>query len=70
VLDAEQTFVDSQVLLATAERDRIVSAYQLIAAIGHMTARDLKLNVVHYDVEQNYLDVRRKWIGTQVNTVD
>jgi outer membrane protein len=70
VLDAEQTFVDSQVLLATAERDRIVSAYQLIAAIGHMTARDLKLNVIHYDVEQNYLDVRRKWIGTQVNTVD
>jgi outer membrane protein len=70
VLDAEQTFVDSQVLLATAERDRIVSAYQLIAAIGHMTARDLQLNVVHYDVEQNYLDVRRKWIGTQVNTVD
>ena len=70
VLDAEQTFVDSQVLLATAEGDRIVSAYQLIAAIGHMTARDLKLNVVHYDVEQNYLDVRRKWIGTQVNTVD
>ena len=70
VLDAEQTFVDSQVLLATAERDRIVSAYQLIAAIGHMTARDLQLNVTYYDAEQNYLDVRRKWIGTHVNTVD
>jgi outer membrane protein len=70
VLDAEQTFVDSQVLLATAERDRIVSAYQLIAAIGHMTARDLGLNVVFYDVEQNYLDVRYKWIGTRANTVD
>jgi outer membrane protein len=70
VLDAEQTFVDSQVLLATAERDRIVSAYQLIAAVGHMTARDLGLNVLFYDVEQNYLDVRYKWIGTQTNTVD
>jgi len=70
VLDAEQTFVDSQVLLATAERDRIVSAYQLIAAVGHMTARDLALNVRFYDVEQNYLDVRFKWIGTRTNTVD
>ena len=70
VLDAEQTFVDSQVLLATAERDRIVSAYQLIASVGRMTARDLQLNVTYYDAEQNYLDVRRKWIGTHVNTVD
>ena len=70
VLDAEQTFVDLQVLLATAERDRIVSAYQLIASVGRMTARDLQLNVTYYDAEQNYLDVRRKWIGTHVNTVD
>ena len=57
-------------LLATAERDRIVSAYQLIASVGRMTARDLQLNVTYYDAEQNYLDVRRKWIGTHVNTVD
>jgi hypothetical protein len=57
-------------LLATAERDRIVSAYQLIAATGHMTARNLNLEVLYYDVEQNYLDVRYKWIGTNVNTVD
>jgi outer membrane protein TolC len=70
VLDAEQVYVDSQVLLATAERDRIVSAYQLIAATGHMTARNLNLEVLYYDVEQNYLDVRYKWIGTNVNTVD
>ena len=30
----------------------------VLAAIGHMTARDLKLNVLYYDVEQNYHDVR------------
>ena len=70
ILDAEQALVDSQVLLATAERDRIVSAYQLITAIGHMTARNLNLSVRYYDVRQNYLDVRYKWIGTHVNTVD
>ena len=70
VLDAEQALVDSQVLLATAERDRIVLAYQLITAMGRMTARNLNLSVVYYDVRQNYLDVRYKWIGTHVNTVD
>jgi outer membrane protein len=70
VLDAEQVYVDSQVILATAERDRIVFAYQLIAAMGHMTARNLNLDVLYYDVRQNYLDVRYQWIGTDVNIVD
>ena len=70
MLDAEQVYVDPQVMLATAERDRIVSAYQLIAATGHMTARNLNLDVIYYDARQNYLDVRYKWIGTKVNTVD
>src|SRR5262245_33298607 len=70
VLDAETDLVESQVLLATAERDRIVAAYQLIAAVGRMTARSLGLGVVYYDVEQNYLDTRWKFIGTGVNTVD
>jgi outer membrane protein TolC len=41
VLDAEQELVDSQVLLASAERDRIITGYQLIASVGRMTARDL-----------------------------
>ena len=34
------------------------SAYQVIAATGHMTARTLNLDVRYYDVRQNYLDVR------------
>ena len=34
VLDAEQELVDLQVLLATAERDRIIAGYQLIASVG------------------------------------
>jgi len=70
VLDAETDLVESQVLLATAERDRIVAAYQLIAAVGRMTARSLGLGVAYYDVEQNYIDTRWKFIGTGVNTVD
>lgn len=70
VLDAEQELVNSQVSLVSAQRDQIVAAYQLIAAIGRMTARDLGLDVEYYDPESNYLEVRNKWFGTSVNTVD
>ncbi len=70
VLDAEQELVDSQVLLATAERDRIIAAYQLIASVGRMTARTLNLDVIPYDPEQNYRETRGKVIGTAVETVD
>jgi outer membrane protein len=70
VLDAEQELVDSQVLLATAERDRIVAGYQLIASIGRMTARTLNLDVVPYDPEQNYRETRGKVIGTAIEAVE
>jgi outer membrane protein len=70
VLDAEQELVDSQVLLATAERDRIVAGYQLIASIGRMTARTLNLDLVPYDPEQNYRETRGKVIGTAIEAVE
>ena len=70
VLDAEQELVDSQVLLATAERDRIIAGYQLIASVGRMTARDLNLAVVPYDPVRNYRNTRDKFIGMDVETVD
>jgi outer membrane protein len=58
------------VLLATAERDRIIAGYQLIASVGRMTARTLNLDVIPYDPEQNYRETRGKVIGTAVETVD
>jgi outer membrane protein len=58
------------VLLATAERDRIVAGYQLIASIGRMTARTLNLDVVPYDPEQNYRETRGKVIGTAIEAVE
>ena len=70
VLDAEQEFVDSQVILVTAQRDRIIAAYQLLAAIGHMTARSLRLSVEPYNAEDHYLNVRDKFIGADAKTVD
>lgn len=70
VLDAQRDLVQAQVLQVTAERNRVVSGYQLLAAIGHLTAKDVGLSVPIYDPDANYERVRNKWIGTDVKTVE
>lgn len=70
VLDAQRDLVQAQVLQVTAERNRVVSGYQLLAAIGHLTAKDVGLKVPIYDPNENYKRVRDKWIGTDVKTVE
>ena len=39
VLDAEQEYLDAQVALANAERDARAATFQLLAAVGILTAR-------------------------------
>ena len=62
VLDAEQELLDAQVSLVLDQRDAIVASYQLLAAVGRLTARDLGLTVNRYDQKSHYLRVRdRLW---------
>ena len=68
VLDARMNSVNAQVALANARRDRIVAGYQLVAAIGHMTAADLRLSVNIYDPRRNLEEVRDKAFGARINT--
>ncbi len=70
VLNAEQTLTTSQISLVTSQHDQIVGAYRLIAATGQMTARVLRLGVPVYDAGANRRNVRDKFIGTSVNTVE
>jgi len=70
VLDAQRDLVQAQILQVTAERNRVVSGYQLLAAIGHLTATDVGLKVPLYDPDANYQRVRNKWIGTDAKTVE
>ena len=70
VLDAQRDLVQAQILQVTAERNRVVSGYQLLAAIGHLTAEEVGLKVPIYDPDANYQRVRNKWIGTDVKTVE
>jgi outer membrane protein len=63
VLNAEQEYLNARVSLVSAERDLAVAEYGLLAAMGHLTARNLELPVDYYDPAVNYGEVRNKWIG-------
>ncbi|NWH08341.1 MAG: TolC family outer membrane protein [Alphaproteobacteria bacterium] len=63
VLDAEQELRDSRVALVTSQRDEIVAAYSLLAAVGGLTAQGLALPVEIYDPVTNYDEVSGSWIG-------
>ena len=58
VLDAEQEHFKAQINRVRAQREAIVAAYQLKAAVGTLTARELGLPVDLYDPEEHYLSVR------------
>lgn len=63
VLDAEQELLDSRVALVTAERDAVVAAYALLAALGRLNAEYLDLPVERYDPARNYERVSDKIWG-------
>ncbi len=67
VLDAEQELLDARVNLVRAKRDEIVAGFQLLSAVGNLTARDLNLPVEYYDYQADYLEVRNKLWGVSVN---
>ena len=66
ILDARRELVNSQVTLASAERNKIVAAYQLIAATGRMTARHLGLSVPIHNPSANTSRVRNKLFGASI----
>lgn len=63
ILDAEQELLDSQVNLVRSQRDEVVTSFQVMAAIGRLTAPDLGLAVAVYDPDTDYRKVRNRWFG-------
>ena len=63
VLNAQQELLSSRVALVTAQRDRVVASYGLVAAMGNLTSRALGLKVQAYSPSVHYDQVRDKWIG-------
>jgi outer membrane protein len=56
ILDAEQELLDANADVITAETDVVISSFAALAAIGQLTAEDLKLPVQLYDPEA-YFDL-------------
>ena len=63
VLDAQRELVTQQSNLVSAQRDRIVSGYQLLAAVGQLDSETLKLRVARYNPDEHYEAVRGQWFG-------
>lgn len=63
VLNAQQTVAAGRVALVTAQRDRVVATYSLLASLGRLSAQTLALRVERYDSQLHYKQVRDKFIG-------
>ncbi len=63
VLNAEQELVNARVAVVTAERDRVVASYTLLAAVGRLSPEVLGLKVDSYDPTVHYQQIRDVWVG-------
>ena len=63
VLDAYQELLNSRVNDVKARRTYYVSAMNLLASMGKMTAKDLHLNVELYDADKYYQETKDKWFS-------
>ena len=65
VLNAQQDLVNARVSLVTAQRDRVVASYTVLAATGGLSPQILGLGVQTYDPMVHYQQVRDSWAGVR-----
>jgi outer membrane protein len=65
VLNAQQELVNARVALVSAQRDRVVASYTLLAAVGGLSPQVLGLRVPLYDSNVHYQQVRDAWAGVR-----
>jgi outer membrane protein len=65
VLNAQQTLVNARSALVTAQRDRVVASYTVLAAVGSLSPQILALKVPVYDPMVHYQQVRDAWGGVR-----
>jgi outer membrane protein len=65
VLNAQQELVSARIAMVSAERDRVVNSYALLAAVGRLSPQVLRLRVPTYDATVHYHQVRDAWSGVR-----
>lgn len=63
VLNAQAELVRARSNVITAQRDRVVNSYSLLAAVGRLNAEELNLKIPVYQPEVHYHQVRDRWFG-------
>jgi outer membrane protein len=70
VLNAEQELLNGEVQLATTRRNVVVASYNVLSAVGRLSASDISVTAEVYDPEVHYHEVRRKWFGISITRPD
>jgi outer membrane protein len=65
VLNAQQALVSARTALVTAQHDRIVASYAVLASVGSLSPQVLGLHIETYDPVVHYQQVRDNWIGVR-----
>jgi outer membrane protein len=65
VLNAQQDLVNARVALVSAQRDRVVASYTVLAATGALSPQVLGLKIPVYDPVVHYHQVRDAWGGVR-----
>jgi outer membrane protein len=65
VLNAQQALVQARTALVTAQHDRIVASYAVLASVGSLSPQVLGLRIETYDPVVHYQQVRDNWIGVR-----
>jgi outer membrane protein len=66
VLNAQQALVNARVALVTAQHDRVVASYSVLAAVGSLSPQVLGLRIAVYDPVVHYQQVRDAWGGVRI----
>jgi outer membrane protein len=63
LLTIQQELLNARNALAAAQRERVVSSYTLLAAVGRLSPQVLGLPTQTYDPSEHYHQVRDSWGG-------
>lgn len=65
ILNAQLVLVNARVALVSSQRDEVISAYSLLAAVGQLSTKKLGIPVATYDANDHYDRVKYQWIGLE-----
>ncbi|ACA20165.1 type I secretion outer membrane protein, TolC family [Methylobacterium sp. 4-46] len=65
VLNAQQELLSARVNLIAAQRDRVVSSYQVVQSIGRLTTAFINVPVAQYSAKLHFDQVKDLWYGVR-----